>query len=98
MALEGSRRQAERARSLCQPVVRILGNAGRTSKFAADYHWMYGPIMHVAGQYAAPILWSNAGVGPEDIDITGAYDAFTFTATLAPVGAGFTSSTVMPGV
>jgi hypothetical protein len=29
-----------------------------------------------AGRYAREILWPNSGVGPEDIDLTGSYDAF----------------------
>jgi hypothetical protein len=33
----------------------------------------------VAGHYAKDILWPNSGLGPEDIDLTGSYDAFTFT-------------------
>ena len=35
------------------------------------------------------ILWPNAGVGPEDIDVTGSYDAFTFTTMLQLEDYGF---------
>ncbi len=35
------------------------------------------------------ILWPNAGVGPEDIDLTGSYDAFTFTTMLQLEDYGF---------
>jgi acetyl-CoA acetyltransferase len=52
-------------------------------------HYQYGPISTVAGHYAKDILWKNAGVGPEDIDITGSYDAFTFTAMLQLEDYGF---------
>jgi hypothetical protein len=37
----------------------------------------------------APDPWLNAGVGPEDIDITGSYDAFTFTTMLQLEDYGF---------
>lgn len=35
--------------------------------------------------------WVNAGVGPEEIDLTGSYDAFTFTTMLQldRLGGGF---------
>ena len=35
------------------------------------------------------ILWPNAGVGPEDVDVTGSYDAFTFTSMLQLEDYGF---------
>ncbi len=70
---------AERARDMKQPLVLIRGVVGRCSKPRLDMHYQHGPISTVAGHYAAKILWPNAGVGPEDIDITGSYDAFTFT-------------------
>ena len=34
-------------------------------------------------------MWPNAGVGPEDIDVTGSYDAFTFTTMLQLEDYGF---------
>jgi len=48
-----------------------------------------GPISTVAGHYAKDILWPNSGVGPEDIDLTGSYDAFTFTTMLQLEDYGF---------
>ena len=33
-------------------------------------HYQSGPISTVAGHYAKEILWPNAGVGPEDINLT----------------------------
>src|SRR6516164_3135953 len=54
---------------------------------AKDYQ--HGPISTVAGRYAREILWPNSGVGPEDIDITGSYDAFTFTTMLQLEDYGF---------
>ena len=79
----------ERARDLAKPVTSIMGVAGRASKMAWDYHWCYGPVTEVGAHYAAPILWRNSGVGPEDIDLTGSYDAFTFTTLLQLEAYGF---------
>ena len=52
-------------------------------------HYQHGPISTVAGYYAREILWPNAGVGPEDVDVTGSYDAFTFTTMLQLEDYGF---------
>ena len=52
-------------------------------------HYQHGPISRVAGYYARDILWPNAGVGPEDVDVTGSYDAFTFTTMLQLEDYGF---------
>jgi acetyl-CoA acetyltransferase len=54
-----------------------------------DMHYQHGPITRVAGYYAKDILWPNAGVGPEDVDVTGSYDAFTFTTLLQLEDYGF---------
>ena len=62
----------------------------RSLQQAADGHALSaGPISRVAGYYAKDILWPNAGVGPEDIDAAGAYDAFTFTSMLQLEDYGF---------
>ena len=34
-------------------------------------------------------MWPNSGVGPEDVDVTGSYDAFTFTTMLQLEDYGF---------
>ena len=80
---------AERARDLKQPMVRIRGVVGRCSKPRVDMHYQVGPISTVAGHYARDILWPNSGVGPQDIDLTGSYDAFTFTTMLQLEDYGF---------
>jgi acetyl-CoA acetyltransferase len=80
---------AERARDLRQPLVQIRSVVGRCSKPRLDMHYQHGPITLVAGHYAKEILWPNAGVGPEEIDITGSYDAFTFTTLLQLEDYGF---------
>lgn len=81
--------RAERARDMRHPPALIRSVAGRVCKPRIDMHFQHGPISTVAGYYAKDILWPNAGVGPEDIDITGAYDAFTFTSMLQLEDYGF---------
>jgi acetyl-CoA acetyltransferase len=80
---------AERAKDMKHPLVLIRGVVGRCTKPRADMHYQAGPISTVAGHYAKDILWPNAGVGPEDIDLTGSYDAFTFTTMLQLEDYGF---------
>jgi acetyl-CoA acetyltransferase len=80
---------AERARDLRQPPVSILGVAGRVTKPRTDFHWAHGPITRVAGYYARDIVFGQAGITPEDVDVTGSYDAFTFTTLLQLEDYGF---------
>ena len=81
----------DRARDCPQPPAVIQAVAGRVCKPRGDIHLHYqgGPISTVAGHYAREILWPNAGVGPADIDVTGSYDAFTFTTLLQLEDYGF---------
>jgi acetyl-CoA acetyltransferase len=80
---------SERARDCRHPPARILSVVGRCSKPRMDMHFQHGPLSRVAGHYARERLWSNAGVGPEDVDVTGSYDAFTFTTLLQLEDYGF---------
>jgi acetyl-CoA acetyltransferase len=80
---------AERARDLKQRPAYIMGVAGRVSKPRLDFHWAHGPITRVAGHYAREIVFGQAGIGPEDVDVTGSYDAFTFTTMLQLEEYGF---------
>jgi acetyl-CoA acetyltransferase len=80
---------AECARDLRQPPVSILGVAGRVTKPRTDFHWAHGPITRVAGYYARDIVFGQAGITPEDVDVTGSYDAFTFTTLLQLEDYGF---------
>ena len=80
---------ADRARDGRHPRVLIRGVVGRCCKPRVDMHYQAGPISTVAGRYAREILWPNSGVGPEDIDATGSYDAFTFTTMLQLEDYGF---------
>ena len=80
---------SERARDLRQPPALIRSVVGRCCKPRSDMHFQYGPISTVAAHYARDRLWSNAGVLPDEIDVTGSYDATTFTALLQLEDYGF---------
>ena len=80
---------AERAKNCKHHPVLIRGLVGRCNKPRMDMHYQHGPISTVAGHYAKDILWRNAGVGPDEIDLTGSYDAFTFTTMLQLEDYGF---------
>ncbi len=80
---------AERARDLKQKPAYIMGVAGRVSKARTDFHWATGPITRVAGYYAKDIVFGQAGIKPEDVNVTGSYDAFTFTTMLQLEEYGF---------
>ncbi len=79
----------DRAKDLKHVPAQILSVVGRCCKPRIDNHYQSGPITTVAGHYAKDILWPNAGVGPEDIQVTGSYDAFTFTTMLQLEDYGF---------
>ena len=81
--------RTDRAKDMRHTPALIRGIVGRCSKPRMDMHYQAGPIARVGGYYAKDILWPNAGVGPEDIDATGAYDAFTFTSMLQLEDYGF---------
>ena len=81
--------RTEHARDLKQRPALIRSVAGRCCKPRVDMHYQHGPISTVAGHYAKDILWPNAGLGPEDVDLTAAYDAFTFTSMLQLEDYGF---------
>src|SRR5919108_2717666 len=66
-----------------------MGVAGRVNKPRLDFHWEHGPISRVAGYYAKDIVFGQAGITPEDVDVTGSYDAFTFTTMLQLEEYGF---------
>jgi acetyl-CoA acetyltransferase len=78
-----------RARDLRRRPVYVMGVAGRVSKPRTDFHWAHGPISRVAGYYAKDIVFGQAGISPEDVDVTGSYDAFTFTTMLQLEEYGF---------
>jgi acetyl-CoA acetyltransferase len=79
----------ERAKDLKRKPAYIMGVAGRVSKPRTDFHWAAGPISRVAGYYAKDIVFGQAGITPNDVDVTGSYDAFTFTTMLQLEEYGF---------
>ena len=80
---------AERAKNLKHPPSYIMAVQGRGSKPGGDFHYQYAPITRVAGHYVGPRLFELAGVTHDDIDVTGCYDAFTYTTLLQFEDYGF---------
>ncbi len=80
---------AERARDLRRKPVHVMGVAGRVNNPRTDFHWAHGPISRVAGYHAREIVFGQAAITPEDVDVTGSYDAFTFTTMLQLEEYGF---------
>jgi acetyl-CoA acetyltransferase len=82
---------ADRARDLRQRPVYIMSAVGRANRpfSGGDAYYQCDPITRQAGYYGGRIAFRNAGVGPEDIQVTGCYDAFTFTPVLLFEGYGF---------
>ena len=79
----------ERARDLKQRPVHVMAAQGRVCKPGGDFYLQGGPISRVAGHYVAPRVFEMAGVTHEDIDVTGCYDAFTYTTLLQFEDYGF---------
>lgn len=80
---------AERAKDLKHPPNYIMGVQGRGVKPGGDFHYQKGPITRVAGHYIGPRVFDLAGVSHDDIDVTGCYDAFTYTTLLQFEDYGF---------
>ena len=73
---------AERAKNLQQTPAHIIGVQGRGTKPGGDFHFQHGSMTQVAGHYVGPRIFEMAGVKHDDIDVTGCYDAFTYTVML----------------
>ncbi len=82
---------ADRARDLRQRPIYVMGVAGRVCNPRPDAYFGYGvgPITRVAGYYAKDIIFPMAGIRPDDVDVTGAYDCFTFTVLMQLEEYGF---------
>ena len=80
---------AERALDLKQRPAYIMGAQGRVCKPGGEFHYQYGPITRVAGYHVAPRVFEMAGITQENIDVTGCYDAFTYTVLLQFEDYGF---------
>jgi len=79
---------AARARDARTRPVYVMAAAGRVNKARPDFLYQ-GRFTTVAGAHAKDLVFGAAGIGPEDVDVTGAYDAFTFTAMLQLEEYGF---------
>ncbi len=80
----------ERARDLRQPIVSVLGTAGRQS------HWnvtQSPDLTTTAGAVSGPEAFGQAGLTPDDVDMVMLYDSFTITCLLLLESLGF----VKPG-
>ncbi len=80
---------AERAKDLKQRPVYVMAAQGRVCKPGGEFHYQHGPITRVAGHYAAPRVFEMAGITRDDVDVTGCYDAFTYSALLQFEDYGF---------
>lgn len=80
---------AERASNLRRPPVYILGVSGRTGRAMSDYHWNFGPIYFQPQYWATQRAFALAGVSYKDVDVTQAYDAFTWTSMIQLEFAGY---------
>jgi acetyl-CoA acetyltransferase len=80
---------SDRARDLKQRPIYIMSAQGRGAKAGVESHYQHGPITRVAGHYIAPRVFGMAGITPEDVDLTGCYDAFTYTVLLQLESYGF---------
>jgi acetyl-CoA acetyltransferase len=80
---------SDRARHLRQRPVYLMSVAGRVLKPFPAMPYQCDPITRQAGYYAERIVFRNAGVEPDDIQLTGCYDAFTFTPILLFEAYGF---------
>ena len=80
---------AERAKDLKQQPVYIRAVQGRGTKPGGDFHYQHGPITRVAGHYVGPRIFDLADLTHNDIDVTGCYDAFTYTVVLQFEAYGF---------
>ena len=80
---------AERAKDMKQTPAYIRAVQGRGTKPGGDFHYQHAPITRVAGHYVGPRLFGLADVTHDDIDVTGCYDAFTYTTLLQFEDYGF---------
>ena len=80
---------SERAKDLKQQPVYIRAVQGRGTKPGGDFHYQHGPISRVAGHYVGPRIFDLADLSHNDIDVTGCYDAFTYTVVLQFEAYGF---------
>lgn len=69
------------------PVIRVLGSSAATDTIAV--HHRKDPLWLSAAEKSAREAYQQAGLGPEDMDVFEAHDAFTIMAALSLEAAGF---------
>jgi acetyl-CoA C-acetyltransferase len=80
-----ARRLAGKANA--RPVIRVLGSGAATDSIAL--HARHEPTWLKAAELSVKAAYSQAGVGPDDIDLFELHDAFSIMATLSLEAAGF---------
>jgi acetyl-CoA C-acetyltransferase len=78
---------ADVARQRGLPIIKVLGSAGATDSIAV--HGRREPLWLRAAAESIGKAYSQAGIGPGDIDLFEAHDAFTIMATLSLEAGGF---------
>lgn len=78
---------AEMLRGTGRPVIRVAGSAAATDTISV--HNRRDALWLTAAERSAKAAYSQAGVGPGDIDVFEAHDAFTIMAALSLEASGF---------
>lgn len=73
--------------SSANPVVKIIGSAAATDSIAV--HDRKDPLWLKAAELSAKKAYSQAGIGPQDIDLFELHDAFSIMAALSLEASGF---------
>lgn len=79
----------ERAHDLKQPPVYVMGGTARVMADNPSWNYSRAETHRVAGFYGRNRMFGMSGIGPEDVDITSSYDAFTFTTLIQLEAYGF---------
>src|SRR5450759_4349969 len=78
---------AEIARQRGLPVIKVIGSGAATDSIAI--HNRHEPLWLKAAELSSKKAYSQAGLGPQDINIFEAHDAFSIMAALSLEGNGF---------
>ncbi len=73
--------------SSANPIVKIIGSAAATDSIAV--HDRKDPLWLKAAELSAKKAYSQAGIGPQDIDLFELHDAFSIMAALSLEASGF---------
>jgi acetyl-CoA C-acetyltransferase len=77
----------EMARGRGLPVIKVIGSGAATDTIAIQNR--REPLWLKAAELASKKAYAQAGIGPQDIDIFEAHDAFSIMAALSLEGSGF---------